>query len=320
MKSWKAFTLALLSVAISASTFIGGCQALLLRQPAIIAASRGNRRATTASNKSGPCCVQRRALGASMLLAATQPSDVTTPSDEPSVLTDCKLLYFGIPGRGEAIRLALAIGGVAFEDHRVPFPAWGKVKPTTPWGTLPVLELADGSQLAQARSVLRFVGKHTHPSLYPSDDTDPLVAQRVDELMDALEDMSAAITNVGQGLDKEEKEAARLVAVSQGGTVYELLAKMDAFIQANGVDGYAVGADMNIASILTFTTIGRLVGGVFFGVPPTVCDPFPNIQRVRKTVGSHSAVVAWYDARIEQQKSIDRLSPAEQILVNCRNM
>lgn len=298
MRNWTAVTLALI-VAISAIS--GGCQALLLRQPMI--AARG--RPATATAKA--------------LAAAASDSDVT-PDDSASVLAGCKLTYFGIPGRGEAIRLALAIGGVEFEDERVPFPAWGKVKPTTPWGTLPVLELADGTMLAQARSVLRFVGKHTTTPnlLYPVND--PLLAQRVDELMDALEDLGATITNVGQGIPKEEKEDARLVAVSEGGAVYDILAKIDAFIEANGADGYAVGAEMNIASILTFTNIGRLVGGVFYGVPPTVCDPFLNIQRVRKTVGSDPAVIAWYDARIDQQKSLDKLSPAEQILVSCRNM
>jgi glutathione S-transferase len=311
MKTWTAVTLAL-SVAIGAMS-AGGCQALLLQQPTT--AARG--RPATATNGSGQYHYysQRRTIGANMA-AATLTSSATP---DESVLAGCKLTYFGIPGRGEAIRLALAIGGVEFEDHRVPFPAWGKVKPTTPWGTLPVLHLADGSQLAQTRSVLRFVGKHTSPSLYPVDN--PLVAQRVDELMDALEDLGVTVTNVGQGLPtKEEKEAARLVAVSEGGSVYDILAKIDAFIQVHGADGYAVGAEMNIASILTFTNIGRLVGGVFYGVPPTVCDPFLNIQRVRKTVGSNPAVMAWYDARIDQQKSLDKLSPAEQILVGCRNM
>lgn len=282
-------TVALALVAISASN---GCQALLLPRPTIAHGFR-------------PAAAAARATSASMLADATP----------DSVLTGSKLIYFGIPGRGEAVRLALAIGGVEFEDKRVPFQAWGKVKPTTPWGTVPVLELADGSQLTQARSILRFVGKAT--GLYPSE---PLLAQRVDELMDALEDLDAAITSAGRGLPKDEQEVARLAAVSEGGAVYSFLAKIDAFIQAHGSGGYAVGAEMNIASILTFVTLGRAVGGVFFGVPPTVCDPFPNIQAVRRTVGSDPAVMAWYDARVVQQKSLTSLSPAEQVLVGCRDL
>jgi glutathione S-transferase len=236
----------------------------------------------------------------------------TSAAESDSVLAGSKLIYFGIPGRGEAVRLALAVAGIEFEDKRVPFPAWGRVKPTTPWGTLPVLELADGTQLAQARSVLRFVGTHT--GLYPAD---PLAAQRVDELMDVLEDLGETITSTGQCLPKEEQEAARLAAVTEGGAVHALLTKIDAFIQAHGTGGHAVGAEMNIASILTFTCLGRVVGGVYYGVPPTVCEPFPQIQAVRRTVGNHPAVVAWYDARIEKQAS---LSPAEQVLVGCRGL
>ena len=132
--------------------------------------------------------------------------------------------------------------------------------------------------------------------------------------MDALEDLGATVTSVGQGLPKEEQEASRLAAVSEGGAVYAFLSKIDAFIEDHGTDGYAVGAEMTIASILTFTSIGRLVGGVYYGIPPTVCDPFPNIQAVRKTVGANPAVVAWYNSRIEQQKSLEALSPAEQVL------
>jgi len=328
-------TVALVLVVLVTISASKGCQALLLPRPTIAGHSfrpaaataratakaaakvgamphHSSRRTTSQSvsllaDSAMPCHLSRRSTCASMLADAT--------TEPVSVLAGCKLIYFGIPGRGEAVRLALTIGGIKFEDKRVPFPAWGKVKPTTPWGTLPVLELADGSQLAQARSILRFVGKST--GLYPSD---PLIAQRVDELMDALEDLDASITNTGRGLPKDEQEAARLAAVSEGGAVYCLLEKIDAFIQAHGSGGYAVDAVMNIASILTFTTLGRVVGGVFYGVPPTVCDAFPNIQAVRKTVGNDPATIAWYDARVVQQKSLKSISPAEQVLVGCRDL
>ena len=306
-----------LLVAISASK---GCQALLLPRPTIARHSfHGQLPRPQLPRPAAAAARAQRTTSAGMLAdgttGTTEDASVLSLPADASVLAGSKLTYFGIPGRGEAVRLALTIGGVDFEDERVPFQAWGKVKPTTPWGTVPVLELADGSQLAQARSILRFVGKAT--GLYPSE---PLLAQRVDELMDALEDLDAAITSAGRGLPKEEQEAARLAAVSEGGAVYSLLAKIDAFIKAHGSGGYAVGAGMSIASILTFVTLGRVVGGVFFGVPPTVCDPFPNIQAVRRTVGSDPAVVAWYDARVVQQKSLTSLSPAEQVLAGCRNL
>jgi len=302
-----ALTLAALSAAIISANY-RDCSALAFRPPTSLQRSYPIHRPATTT----PTSISNKTPNHSSRLSAA-PSDTPTPPPDYSVLTSSKLIYFGIPGRGEAIRLALAISGIEFEDKRIPFPVWGNVKPTTPWGTVPVLELADGTQLAQARSILRFVGKYT--GLYPTEEY--LMAQRIDELMDALEDLGDTITKSGRDLsnNKDELITARRSAVSNGGAVYNLLAKIDAFIGANGVDGHAVGSEMTIADILAFTALGRLVGGVYFGVPPTVCDPFPNIQRVRKTVGCDPRVVAWYDARVKRQKS---LSPAEQVLVGCR--
>lgn len=293
-------------------TVIRVCHALLVQLPVLSIPTLKS----TVVGGDKPFDLSRYVNSASML--ATGTSNVTPDSNgtesDSSVLTGSKLSYFGIPGRGEAIRLTLAISGVQFEDNRVPFPAWGKMKPTTPWGTLPILELSDGTQLAQTRSILRFVGKHT--GLYPAGDE--RLAQRIDEMMDVLEDLGDTITKTGKDLPKEEMKVARLAAVSNGGAVYNLLSKIDTFIEANSEgSGYAVGTEMNIASILTFTHMGRLVGGVYIGIPPTVCDPFPNIQKVRKTVGCYPAVIEWYNARLEGQPS---LSPAERVLVDCRNM
>jgi glutathione S-transferase len=78
-----------------------------------------------------------------------------------------KLTYFDFHGgRGEPARLALSMGGVPFEDDRVPPSDWQRRKPDTPFGALPVLEV-DGQPLAQSNAINRYVGKLTN--LYPSD-------------------------------------------------------------------------------------------------------------------------------------------------------
>ena len=60
-----------------------------------------------------------------------------------------KLTYFDFHGgRGEPARLALSIGGIPFEDDRVPPSEWGSRKAHTPFGALPVLE-KDGQAVAQ---------------------------------------------------------------------------------------------------------------------------------------------------------------------------
>lgn len=93
------------------------------------------------------------------------------------LLHNCKLSYFGIPGRGETIRLALSIGNVKYIDERVPFQDWPKLKSKTPWGSLPILTLQDGkTTIAQQRAILRLVGKET--GLYPTENN--IEAAKVD--------------------------------------------------------------------------------------------------------------------------------------------
>jgi glutathione S-transferase len=65
-----------------------------------------------------------------------------------------KLTYFDFhSGRGEPARLALSMGGIPFEDDRVPPSNWQRRKPDTPFGALPVLEV-DGRLLSRMLSIV----------------------------------------------------------------------------------------------------------------------------------------------------------------------
>lgn len=209
-----------------------------------------------------------------------------------SLLQNCKLTYFAIPGRGEATRLALAIGGIQFTDERIQFNDWPSLKPSTPWGSMPILTLSNGQEVAQQHAILRLVGKEI--GLYP---TDSFQAALVDSLIDACEDLTPKINNAGRGLPKEEKEAERIKAMAKGGAVYNVFQKVEDFISKHGKKGYTVGDSLTIADVFLFTSCGGLVSGLFDGVPPDALDhgDFPNISAVRKTVRAHHGVVKWYD-------------------------
>jgi len=286
-----------------------GCNALLFRQHPL---SRHHHQRN---------CNKRPTTTSTTFLSVTP----SPPSSNINILTNSTLIYFPLPGRGEAIRLALTISNIPFYDHRVPFRSWGRTKSTTTWGTLPVLELSDGTtRLGQSRSILRFVGKYAglYPTSTSDDDNDDvdnfLRAQRIDELMDALEDLGTAVSGIGAGLKKDQMEAERLLdATKEDGVVYGMLDKIDGFIEEMGNNNYAVGGNsLTIADLLTFTSMGRLVGGVYFGIPSTVCDPFENIQKVRRMVGQDPRVMDWYDER----ERVGKLSPAEQVLSGCRDL
>lgn len=213
--------------------------------------------------------------------------------NHPMKLQNCILTYFDLPGRGEAIRLALKIGGIVFEDRRVPSSEWKDLKPKTPWGGLPMLDLQDGSRIAQQRAILRFVGAET--GLYPIRGGDcSYVCAKIDELMDAVEDVSVTTSGIGKGLPDTEKLAARKAACEAGGIIYNLLSRIDRFV-ANGKNGHAVGDQLTIADLFVYTSCSSLVSGLFDGVPDNSLEPFGNIQACRKMVRSHPTVVKYYE-------------------------
>ena len=73
-----------------------------------------------------------------------------------------KLTYFDSPAsRGEECRLALYVAGVEFEDVRIKAVEWATLKPKTPFGGLPTLEMPGHPVLAQSNAILVLVGRST---------------------------------------------------------------------------------------------------------------------------------------------------------------
>jgi glutathione S-transferase len=77
-----------------------------------------------------------------------------------------KLTYFDIDGGlAEPVRLALSLGGIEFEDHRVSFAEFKEMRASTPLSALPVVEI-DGLMYTQGNAMCRYFGKLA--GLYPS--------------------------------------------------------------------------------------------------------------------------------------------------------
>src|SRR5215470_9471797 len=128
-------------------------------------------------------------------------------------MSKLKLTYFDFHGgRGEPARLALAIGGIDFEDDRIPFADWARRKAETPFGGLPVLEVG-GQVVSQSNGINRYVGKLA--GLYPSD---PWQAALCDEVMDAVEEITNKITATFDLPDDEKK--ARRNALADGAITF----------------------------------------------------------------------------------------------------
>ncbi|PIK61850.1 hypothetical protein BSL78_01181 [Apostichopus japonicus] len=69
-----------------------------------------------------------------------------------------KLIYFNWKGRAEGARYIFHLAGQEFEDYRVTKEEWKQLKPKTPLGQIPILEV-DGKQLPQSHAIRRYLAE-----------------------------------------------------------------------------------------------------------------------------------------------------------------
>jgi glutathione S-transferase len=116
-----------------------------------------------------------------------------------------KLTYFDIAGLAEAIRLACFVGGLEFEDERLNFEQFAKLKDTFPFKQVPILTINENIVVAQSNAILRYVGNLA--SLYPKNDI--LEAAFVDQILAHLYDFGTYVRPTYGIQDEKERIAAR---------------------------------------------------------------------------------------------------------------
>ena len=98
-------------------------------------------------------------------------------------MNEYTLYYFDVYGRGEAARIMLSHAGVPFQDKRVADSEWPTLKSQMPGGTMPCLELSDGTKMGQSKAIMRYLGgKHGYQP------HDALAAYKSDSISDAYHD------------------------------------------------------------------------------------------------------------------------------------
>lgn len=199
------------------------------------------------------------------------------------------LTYFDFDGgRGEPARLALHIGGVPFEDRRVPGKDWPKHRDQMPFQAMPVLEV-DGKVIAHSNTINRYVGKLA--GLYPKDDWQAVLC---DEAMDAAEDISTRIGNTMQ-LGPEEKKKAREQLAA--GAIPRFLEQLQARLKAAGGE-YFADQRLTVADLKVFMWIRWLKSGVLDHIPADLAQRVaPLLVQHAERVAAHPKVAAYYQAR-----------------------
>jgi prostaglandin-H2 D-isomerase / glutathione transferase len=196
-----------------------------------------------------------------------------------------KLTYFDAPAsRGEECRLALHLAGVDFEDVRIQGSDWPALKPTTPFGSLPVLELPGHPALAQSNAILVLIGRRH--DLHPRDDFE---AARHEAVMQHVEDLRAAIVPTTR-LGDEEKRAARQALAE--GYIPTWAGYAERQLTSDGP--FFAGAKLHVVDLKLYLIVRWCTNGTLDHIPATIFDAHPKLIRVHDAVRDHEGVKAWY--------------------------
>jgi glutathione S-transferase len=196
-----------------------------------------------------------------------------------------RLTYFDAPvSRGEECRLALHLAGVDFEDRRIKQSDWPALKPTTPFGSLPVLELPGRPALAQSNAILVYLGR-TY-GLHPKDDFE---AARHEAIMQHVEDLRAAFVPTIRMADEGEKKKAR------EGLLATFVPSWAANVENKlGGGPFFGGAALQVVDLKLHMAVRWFAGGKVDFVPATTFASYAKLTRVHDAVRDDPRVKAWY--------------------------
>jgi len=196
-----------------------------------------------------------------------------------------RLVYFDAPvSRGEECRLALHLAGVDFEDVRVKRDQWPGLKPTTPFGSMPIWEEEGRPPLPQSNAILTLVG--VRHGLHPKDDFE---AARHLSMMEHVEDLRHQVAPTLRITNPDEKRTAR-EALATG-----YLPQWGERAERQLGDGpFFAGGKLHVVDVKLFVAVRWFVSGTVDHVPSTVFDPNAKLMRLFAAVRDDARVRAWY--------------------------
>jgi Cu-Zn family superoxide dismutase len=217
-----------------------------------------------------------------------------------------RVKYWAGTGRAHPLRLALTLGGLAFEDEFVDGAEHkaAKISGTRRWSGLPELVVLDddgkestviGQSLAQTRYVAKLTG------LYPSN---ILQAAFVDEILDSYGDAMQVLSFKGEK-DKAKQKTMRQAVIAKDGALSYWLNKFISRLQENEKrghsNGFIVGDSLTIADLKLATGLSTLTSGFWDHIPKDyLSENHPRLQVYMDTINKNQ-IIAEFNSRYRQR-------------------
>lgn len=197
-----------------------------------------------------------------------------------------KLTYFPVKALAEPIRFLFSYGGIDFEDVRFNRDDWPKLKSTTPYGQVPMLEI-DGKKINQSTAIARYIAKQV--GLAGKND---LEALEMDAIVDTIHDVRAKLAAFHYEENPDVK-ASKLAVANE--VVPFVLERLDAQVKNNG--GYFVGGAVSWADI----TFVALLDYLNFMYKSDLIEKYDNLKALKKKVLEIPAIKSWVEKRPESE-------------------
>ena len=203
-------------------------------------------------------------------------------------MSTLRLTYFDAPGRAEPLRVVLRLGGIPFDDHRLKFPDFHRLKAggAFPLGSVPVLEV-DGFPMVQTAAMLRYAARLGAPDLYPDDPWEGFV---VDSALDCFND---TLTNalMPSMMERDPVRKAELRQTFVDGPMPLILAHTERLLERSG-GPFLLGQRLSIADIVIALQVGAMVRGILDGITADHMAPYPLLAALPVAYASHPRIQA----------------------------
>jgi len=196
-----------------------------------------------------------------------------------------KVIYFDVRARAEILRLIFAAAGVEYEDVRIARDQWAAMKPDTPFGQLPILEV-DGEKLGQSIACARYLAKKFN--LAGKTDWEQA---RADMLVDCFGDMVEPLIAIFRSTDDEKKAEAKKKFIEE--QLPASLTLLEGLLSANhGGEKFFVGEELTWVDLAFLTYVDWLVH-----VSESPLAKHPKLAALVERVEKIPRIAEWLEKR-----------------------
>eukprot|EP00878_Enallax_costatus_P025425 GHUV01027201.1.p1 GENE.GHUV01027201.1~~GHUV01027201.1.p1 ORF type:complete len:226 (+),score=44.36 GHUV01027201.1:254-931(+) len=206
------------------------------------------------------------------------------------------LTYFNVPGRGEIARLCFTLGGIKYQEKTIQFSEWPSLKPTTPFGGLPLLQIGD-TVVAQSAAIDHYAARLG--GFLPDDPVQALLSDQVYYFV--TQDIHSGLLSPTKKFDLQHKpdEGARARQEIAAGPLQDRLAQLDRIV-ANRPGKFIAGDKLSIGDFAIFNQLGMFKSGFWSGIPEDTYEHFKALKEYRNQVANEPRVKRFYEERTDE--------------------